>query len=134
MSTLTEYRFYASFGGGWFKRSICYVGIDREALEAEKAKLEEEAKTNDDINQVNDITENNVPSLLWQDWTSGTAGNNFIQGKAIKAGECHTDSRCTGEKRFYTLPEYANEAQKQMNAKRVGQQKAADAYYSQQWV
>lgn len=134
MSTLTEYRFYARFGGGLFKRSLCYVGIDLEAIEAEKAKLEAEGATNDDFINTTDVTEQNVKSLLWQDWTTGTAGNYFVQGKAIKAGECHTDSRCTGQKRFYTLPEYADEAQKLMNAKRLGQQKAADAYYSQQWV
>lgn len=134
MNTLTEYRFYATYGSGLFKRAIAYVGIDREAIEAKRAEIEVEAETNDDITNIGDITENTSRGLLWQDWTTNTAGNNFIQGKAIKAGECHVDSRCTGERRFYTLPEYAEEAKKEMDSKRQGQKRAADAYYSQPWV
>tara|TARA_B100000749_G_scaffold249593_1_gene214206 strand:+ start:3495 stop:3899 length:405 start_codon:yes stop_codon:yes gene_type:complete len=134
MNTLTEYRFYATYNSGWFKTSIAYVGIDREAIEAKRAEIEAESKTNEDITNIGDITENTSRGLLWQDWTSNTAGNDFIQGKAIKVGECHTDSRCTGQKSFYTLPEYAEEAKKEMDSKRKGQERAADAYYSQQWV
>ena len=134
MSNLTEYRFYTTYGSGLFKRAIWHVSIDRKANEAKHAELSSEALTNDDIKNVGEITEQNTYGLLWQDWTSGTAGNYFIQGEAIKAGECHTDSRCTGEKRFYTLPEHIEDAKKQMSAKIKGQKKAADAYYSQQWV
>tara|TARA_R110002111_G_C5756293_1_gene351112 strand:- start:132 stop:449 length:318 start_codon:yes stop_codon:yes gene_type:complete len=105
------------------------VGIDKLALEAIKQELDK----NSDY-MTHEISETNEIGFLYQDKTGGSQFLSFIQGEAIFIGECHVDIRCTGTKRFYTIPEHKEEAVKAFNNMRAKQQLSSDAYYSQPWV
>lgn len=105
-----------------------FVGIDKQALEAKKRELDSDSNY-----KTFEISEEAQSGLLYQDMTTGSPFLDFIQGDAVFIGERHVDSRCTGMRRFYTLPENKAEALIQFQKERVGQKTTADRYYSL-WV
>ena len=106
------------------------LAIDKDALEAERNKL----LSDPDYTRVDEIKESNTRSLTYRDLTPQIPGVNFIKGKAILLGEMHIDARCSGMRSLYTMPEFKDEAIKEFQQRRKGQQSASDAYYSLSWV
>lgn len=115
-----------------FKNFCCVklIAIDKEALESEREKL----LNNSDYTRVDEIQESSLRGLTYQDLTSKIPGVDFVKGKAIPLGEMHTDSRCTGTRPLYTMPEFKDAAINEFKSLRKGQQSASDAYYSKPWV
>jgi hypothetical protein len=106
------------------------VSIDKEALEAEREKF-----LNDpNYTLVDEIKATDTGRLTYQNLTSQIPGVDFIKGRAVFLGEMHTDSRCTGTRPLYTMPELKDKAIKEMELRKKGQEAAADAYYSKVWV
>lgn len=113
-----------------FKDNVqcAFVGIDKKAIEAKKRELDSDSNFT-----TFEITEEDQLGLLYQDMTTGSPFMNFIQGDAVFIGERHVDSRCTGTRRFYAMPENKDEALIEFGKQRAGQEAAADRYYSV-WV
>ena len=113
-----------------FKRNAqcAFLGIDRNVIEAKKRELDSDSNYT-----TFEISEAALPGLLYQDMTSGSPFLSFIKGNAVFVGERHVDSRCTGVRRFYTLPEHEDEARIQFAKERLAQKAAADRYY-RLWV
>ena len=120
-SLLSRYQDYACFKT---------VSIDKEALEAERDKM----LSNSNYTLVDEIKESDLDRLTYQDLTSQIPGVDFIKGKAVRLGEMHTDSRCSGMRPMYTMPEFEKEASKEFQLRKKGQQSSSDAYYAKKWV
>lgn len=124
---LTEYSMLYRF------KNFCTVkliAIDKEALEAKREAL----LSDSDYTLVDEIKESSLRGLTYQNLTSQIPGVDFLKGKAVLLGEMHTDSRCTGTRPLYTMPDLKDAAINEFNNRRKGQQSASDAYYSQPWV
>lgn len=113
-----------------FKENVqcAFVGIDKQAIEAKKRELDSDSNYT-----TYEISEGILRGLLYQDMTFGSPFLSFIQGDAVFIGERHIDSRCTGTRRFYALPEHEDEARIQFAKERLVQKVVADRYYSL-WV
>ena len=123
---MKEYRLNYRFKNN---AQCAFIGIDKKAIEAKKRELDS------DINFTTfEISEEDQSGLLYQDMTVGSPFLNFIKGDAVFIGERHVDSRCTGTRKFYTLPENEDEARLQFIKEKKGQKTAADRYYSRPWV
>ncbi len=115
-----------------YQNNCCFkmLSIDKEALEAERDKM----LSNPNYTRVDEIEESDLGRLTYQDLTSQIPGVDFIKGKAVRLGEMHTDSRCSGTRPLYTMPEFEKEASKEFQLRKKGQHSASDAYYAQKWV
>lgn len=102
-----------------------FVSLDKKAIEAKKRELDSDSNFT-----TFEITEEVQSGLLYQDMTTGSPFLNFIQGDAVFIGERHVGSRCTGTRRFYTMPENKDEALIQFDKQKAGQEAAADRYYN----
>ena len=123
---MIEYRLNYSYQGN----ALCaFVGIDKKAIEAKKRELDSDRNY-----RTFEITEEIQSGLLYQNMTQGSRFLDFIQGDAVLIGERHVDSRCTGTRRFYTMPENKNEAIAQFDKEKKGQKTTADRYYDRPWV
>ncbi len=103
--------------------------LDLKALQEEKQKMDA-----DPDQTTSEIQETPNRGLLYCDHSVNTPGTYFLRGKAIKIGERHIDSRCTGTRSFYTMPEHEEEAKLEFDKAKKAQEKSADSYYSQPWV
>lgn len=109
--------------------ACAYIAIDKRALEKMKVELD-----NDKNHKTFEIQEETVLGVLYCDDTLSIPGLDFLQGNAIRIGERHTDSRCSGMRSFYAMPEFEEQAKEQFNKESRGQEKSADSYYSKPWV
>lgn len=119
---MKEYRLNYRFKNN---AQCAFVGIDKQAIEDKKRELDSDSSFT-----TFEISEEDQSGLLYQDMTTGSPFLGFIQGDAVFIGERHVDSRCTGTRRFYTMPENKDEALIQFDKQRAGQEVAADRYYS----
>lgn len=106
-----------------------FTSLDEDAIKVKIAELD----SNNDYTRGSLVVED-VSSPLYMDDTMFSRFDDFIVGSAIFVGERHVDARCTGMRRFYTHPDYLEEANKEFYKSRLGQNTAADRYYAQPWV
>ena len=123
---LTIYRFF--YRNDNQSAAIRNEGLDKDAVEkVRQAFIAENRGIVSELDQVEHHSD------LYE-WNTSTPYISFISEGSVKAGERHTDSRCTGQKPFYTTPALLEEAKQRFNDEKKGQEVKSDRYYSQPWV